>query len=266
MTRNTVSINRIWQQFASIKLSSILLLKMIESDTIPRSGEASSNLATRGFVIRSRLKIVAMLALVVLVPALRAEDGLSKALSRAGFSLEFTNWLRGSTIATADFNHDHHPDAAVLVCLKSTFRIEVYFAAHQRRQISFASSVRAMSVSAEDVNRDGFADLIVRETLTNRPLFVWLNDGHGRFHEAGIAALPRGPNANDPRIGSPGRRTDCVPLPAFGKSRSRHVSPNRLNGDAEEILSYCRVLIEPHETSTQSPANPLRAPPVLQIP
>ena len=75
----------------------------------------------------SLIRTIGLLAMVFVVSALHAQDGLSDALLR----LDFSNGLLGPSIATADFNNDTYPDAAVLLRSNHNFRIEVPLPLHE---------------------------------------------------------------------------------------------------------------------------------------
>jgi len=76
--------------------------------------------------------------------------------------------LPQSVWTAADFDGDRRPDIARLVVTQSAVLLPV------------------------DLDHDADLDLVLHEALTDRPLAVWLNDGHGRFtRDASPRRLPQ---------------------------------------------------------------------------
>jgi len=65
--------------------------------------------------------------------------------------------LPQSVWTAADFNGDQRPDIARLAVTRPAVLLPV------------------------DLDQDADLDLVLRESITDRPVAVWLNDGHGRF-------------------------------------------------------------------------------------
>ena len=76
--------------------------------------------------------------------------------------------LPQSAWTAADFNGDHRPDIARLAVTQPALLLPV------------------------DLDHDADLDLVLHEALTERPVAVWLNDGHGRFtRDAAPRRLPQ---------------------------------------------------------------------------
>src|ERR1700752_5371518 len=115
---------------------------------MPLSLEASQGMLD----FRSLIRTVAILAMFLLAPALHAQEGLSDAFTSVSSSCDFSNRLLGSSVVAADFNRDSHPDGAVLFRNRNTVRIEVHLRFQRISQITFVSNLRALAISAVDVN------------------------------------------------------------------------------------------------------------------
>ena len=98
-------------------------------------------------------------------------------------------------VAAADFDNDQRPDGAVLLSGepfkgRRVFRIRLHFTAGKDRDLTFQSNEASLAISALDVNQDGIPDLVVEQPLTRKRLMVWLNDGHGEFHQVRVEDFP----------------------------------------------------------------------------
>ena len=138
--------------------------------------------------------LCAITSLVLLTPAIWAQDGLRGALSRYGFN-ERLQHAFGQQIVAADFDEDQQPDGAVLLDAgqvngQRSFRIEMHLTAGINTGLSFSSAESSISISALDVNADGAPDIVVEQTFTHKRLQVWLNDGHGSFRRANSEDYP----------------------------------------------------------------------------
>lgn len=169
----------------------------------------------------SLIRTIGLFAMVLVVTALHAQDGLSDALSHLDFSCDFSGGLLGHSVATADFNNDTHPSVAVLLHNNHSFRIEVHSRFRQVGRITFASNLPALAIAAFDVNHDGSPDLVVEEPFSQQRLFIWLNDGYGFFHPAHVADYPAEGGSNNHRFTSPLRNSESIALAAPGKMRCR---------------------------------------------
>jgi hypothetical protein len=176
------------------------------------------------------MRTAALFAMVFVVAALHAQDGLSDAVARFSPLRDSATGFVGPSIATADFNNDTSPDGAVLFRSNNTFHIEVHFRFRHVSEITFASSVEALTLSAIDVNHDGSADLVVEEPFTHHRLYVWLNDGRGSFRRARVEDFPARNEGTDLRLSVTSESPDCRALTVPGKSRIRNV-PSGSFGD-----------------------------------
>ncbi len=137
---------------------------------------------------------MSLIALSLIASSAVAQNGLSGALSEAA--------LRGNLmphsierVAAADFDNDQRPDGAVLLSGepfkgRRVFRIRLHFTAGKDRDLTFQSNEASLAISALDVNQDGIPDLVVEQPLTRKRLMVWLNDGHGEFHQVRVEDFP----------------------------------------------------------------------------
>ncbi len=141
---------------------------------------------------------IALLLGFLCLPGLKAQDGLSGALSSGMKSADALS-RPSAQLAAADFDNDQKPDGAVLVedgflNGKRAFRIELHVTASIDNAIRFSSTEGGLELSALDVNRDGEPDIVVEKTFTHERLQVYLNDGHGSFYSARAEDFP----AQDP--------------------------------------------------------------------
>jgi hypothetical protein len=124
---------------------------------------------------------------------MRAQDGLSGALSDAG-----TQLFRGSfgqPLAAADFDNDQRPDGAILLTAgefegRRLFQIRLHVSAGTNHELTFESNETALAIATTDVNRDGVPDLVVEQVFSRKRIQVWLNDGHGKFRPARVEDFP----------------------------------------------------------------------------
>lgn len=135
-------------------------------------------------------RLLIAVAVLCLAPFLRAQDGLKGALSQTTFGVP-----SGHTLAPADLDGDNQADGAIL--LNSTWtgthnnvKIQLHFTARPNTEISFESTVQALTIRAWDIDHDGDNDLVVEEALTHKPVRVWINEGNGDFHEGRIEDYP----------------------------------------------------------------------------
>ncbi|MGA8741997.1 MAG: VCBS repeat-containing protein [Terracidiphilus sp.] len=116
-------------------------------------------------------------------------------MSEAGKTRNLLSNSLGQKFVAADFDNDQRPDGAVLLDAgqlegRELFRIRLYIAASQDRELTFQSNEKALAISAPDVNQDGLPDLVVEQVFTHKRLQVWLNDGHGRFRQVRVEDFP----------------------------------------------------------------------------
>jgi len=159
--------------------------------------------------------------------------------------------------------------SSVIVLLNSqstlnqrVFHLQVYSSDQRPFELAFDAHESFAIVASRDVNRDGAFDLVVEQSLTRRPLQVWLNDGHGHFTPASTSRF-RLRGREPPRH---------VGASQSGKTSSRHRSPvkrgSKLILDRVPALSDHAFLSPQHSVlcvsaDEQEPrgSNPSRAPP-----
>jgi hypothetical protein len=145
------------------------------------------------------LKAILLLS-VSIAPCLRAQDGLTGAVSKSGKVSGTLHSSLGSELASADFDNDQKLDGALLLDAgmiggQKMYRVELHLSASQNRDLLFAASDPALTISAQDVNRDGMTDLVVEQAFTHKRVRVWLNDGHGSFRQARVEDFPAAPDS-----------------------------------------------------------------------
>jgi hypothetical protein len=101
----------------------------------------------------------------------------------------------GLPFAIADFDGDSRPDLARVEAGPSDFRnteywIQLRLSAATWESIRLVAPAGGLHLAARDVNGDEFLDLVVSTVWSDRPVAVYLNDGHGSFTEAEPAAFP----------------------------------------------------------------------------
>ena len=141
--------------------------------------------------LRSTILCISFIALAVVASSAKAQDGLDGALSEAR---DVRSLLPNSVelkLAAADFDNDQRPDGAVLQDGgpfegRGFFHIRLHFTAGKDRDLTFQSTETSLTISALDVNQDGIPDLVVEQIYTHKRLQIWLNDGHGEFHQARV--------------------------------------------------------------------------------
>lgn len=210
---------------------------------------------------RSLIKAIVPLLVVCVVSSLHAQDGLRDAFVRLGSVAGIPSKIVGPAIATADFNHDTHPDGAVLLRNNNTFQIEVHFRFQQIRRINFASNIPALALSAFDVNHDGHPDLVVEEPFSHQRLFIWLNDGAGSFHPVNVDNYQAGPEGTSYIFAGPSGSPQSLAIAVPGKLRVRFTSSGSIRIPESDRLPRLFLRKAPHPTEFSSAPNLLRGPP-----
>lgn len=95
----------------------------------------------------------------------------------------------------ADFDGDRRPDLAVVEAGPDGVRDSLYWISFRLSSgVSQSLGVTAprggLQISSQDVNSDGFLDVVVTTLWTNRPIAVLLNDGRGNFHLSEPSSFP----------------------------------------------------------------------------
>ena len=211
---------------------------------------------------RFLIRTIVILAMFLLAAALHAQEGLRDAFARVNFSGELSNGLLGSSVVAADFNHDSHPDGAILVHNRNTFRIEVHFRFQQVNQITFASNLLALTISAVDVNHDGSADLVVVDPFSHHRLFVWLNDGYGSFRAARVDDFPVGSDQQPGLFNRQFQRPESRALVVSSKTRIRQDSPASFQLASSRIFAGFKSNVNLNGSAFISASQFLRGPPL----
>ena len=102
----------------------------------------------------------------------------------------------GLPFAIADFDGDSRPDMARVETgpgdfANSEYWIQLRFSSLEWESIRLVAPAGGLRISARDVNGDASVDLIVSTVWSNRPVAIYLNDGHGSFTHAEPAAFPK---------------------------------------------------------------------------
>jgi hypothetical protein len=220
--------------------------------------------------VRSICGMIALAAiLALLAPCLWAQDGLQGALSRS--NVELRSHLGRPflpTVAAADLDGDNKADGAVLIDSgweqSAVHRIEIHFTGRVNAALTFESDEPTLAISALDVNRDGATDIVVEQPFSHKRLKVWLNDGHGGFHQGRTEDYPAA-------AGSESQRAHCQserqydPVLCLPPRIDFEIATVRV-ADFPAIPSSCRnnpeVITWIAETRATAPRSP-RSPPLF---
>jgi hypothetical protein len=125
-------------------------------------------------------KLVIAACLALFAPCLWAQDGAQGALSKVALDGPFQR-----TLVVANLDDDKKLDGAVLLDSSyGRFKIQLHFTDRPDAELTFeAIGQKKLSLTAWDIDNDGDTDLVVEEAFTHKPLRVWINEGHGDFHE-----------------------------------------------------------------------------------
>jgi hypothetical protein len=101
----------------------------------------------------------------------------------------------GLTFAIADFDGDRRPDFANIQAGQnssgsSDYSIQIYLSEAGRQSIDLVAPVGGLLIEARDVDGDRSIDLVVSTAWRRQPVAIYLNDGHGTFSRAELAAFP----------------------------------------------------------------------------
>jgi hypothetical protein len=102
----------------------------------------------------------------------------------------------GLSFAIADFDGDRLPDFASVQARQnrggsSDYSIQIYLSEVGRQSIPINGPVGGLLIEARDVDGDHSIDLVVSTAVRRQPVAIFLNDGHGTFSRAAVAAFPR---------------------------------------------------------------------------
>lgn len=218
--------------------------------------------------LRNTLTGILMLLALLSVPALKAQDGLRGAIS-AGDQRANALPGRAPELAAADFDNDQKPDGALLreaglLNGERAFRIEIHVTAGANNSITFASNESGLAISALDVNRDGAPDIVIERAFTHERLQIYLNDGHGVFHQVRAEDYP----SSDPTAPAwHARLSQLQPVFALPVSRAPEAGAPRqsftLSRDPSNTRKlWCEGLLI--QAAARAPSSS-RAPPSLSL-
>ena len=143
-------------------------------------------LATRVALLLLSLACASPAAAQSLAPTTSVHPGAYRAGSAAA--------AFGPATAFGDFDADGRPDFAIAdrVTGLSTldYVVEVRLSSGTPQIFTFASSQRALAVTAVDIDHDHDLDLVFTPVVGRRIVGVWLNDGAGHFQrdESGVGS------------------------------------------------------------------------------
>jgi hypothetical protein len=131
----------------------------------------------------------------------------------------------GLTFAIADFDGDRRPDLASIQGIEnrsgsSDYSIQIHLSELGRQSIHLVAPVGGLLIEARDVDGDHTIDLVVSTAWRNQPVAIFLNDGHGSFSRAQVAAFPGAFRESQTNlVSAPNPGTDALavsPQPSFG--------------------------------------------------
>ena len=217
---------------------------------------------------RSHVSRIMTLALLVLAPfSLHAQHGL---FSVRDCSLPARSLVRGLHMCAKDAAGHDQPRSRYSVVLPDSqptlgqrvFHLQVYSTDHGTVELVFGAHESFARVTSRDVNRDGSFDLVVEQSLTHRPLQVWLNDGHGNFTPANASRF-RLKGREPPHHFGVSRSGKAFPCHRSLVKRGSKLmldramaSPNHGHSDTQ----YSFLFVSADEQEPRGP-NPSRAPP-----
>jgi hypothetical protein len=120
--------------------------------------------------------------------------GATPARARAEYS-PATSLGPGLSFAFADFDGDRRLDFASIETKQDTpggsdYSIQIDLSDVGRKSIQLVGPVGGLLLEARDVDGDRTVDLVVSTAWRKQPVAIFLNDGHGSFSRAEVAAYP----------------------------------------------------------------------------
>jgi hypothetical protein len=121
--------------------------------------------------------------------------GGSAAASADGQSPPATSLEPGPQFAIADFDGDLRPDVASIraganIAGSANYWIQLQLTSAGRQSIQLIAPAGGLLIEARDVNGDHAIDLVLATAWSRQPVAIFLNDGHGGFSRAELAAFP----------------------------------------------------------------------------
>ncbi|HKD82920.1 MAG TPA: hypothetical protein VKH81_24735 [Candidatus Angelobacter sp.] len=215
-----------------------------------------ARLHLRGFLVGA--------ALLCLAPFLSAQDGLKGAVSQADFTTSL-----GNTLAVANLDGDNQADGAILLDSKrlgsyNSIKIELHFTNRPNSELTFESNGQPVAVRAWDVDHDGDTDLVVEDVFTHKPVRVWINEGHGDFHEGSVQDYTSLAFIASGQLQLPSNRPGDLPL-GLPPQRSFDISVLTVHALGRPPSPGTRVAaaIDPSAKSHSHTSPSSRAPPFL---
>jgi hypothetical protein len=139
----------------------------------------------------------------------------------------------GLTFAIADFDGDRRPDFASIQAKQdrggsSDYSIQIQLSELGRQSIHLVAPAGGLLIEARDVDGDDTIDLVVSTAWLRQPVAIFLNDGHGIFSRAELAAFPEAFSECETNLGSGSNpATDALgisPRPGAGICRDENDS------------------------------------------
>jgi hypothetical protein len=142
--------------------------------------------------------------------------------SAAASTVASVSISRGLPFAVADFDGDHQPDLASVqtgAAGSSDYLVAFRLSELGRRYLRITGPKGGLIVEARDVNGDRVPDLVVASAWLDKPVAIFLNDGHGNFSQVNPSAFPRAFATSDASWNSYNNRHSCaVALPRSSSS------------------------------------------------
>ena len=155
-------------------------------------------------------QILLLIAALCVSPFLFAQDGVKGALFQTSLGTSLSR-----SVAVADLDGDNEPDGAILINSQrvgahTDIKIELHFSGRSNTELNFESTGQAFVVRAWDIDHDGANDLVVEDAFTHKPLYVWINEGHGDFHQGNLQDFPLLAFGAENQLQSPSSHPECL--------------------------------------------------------